>query len=85
MILALETFSAWKATQLRELPFYQVSFLEFFIYLEILILCIYFLINCLVHIFNLLFSLISHLNILLLFYFSCEYIVAFYYYYYCFN
>ena len=31
----------------------------------------YYLINCLVHLFNLLFSLISYLNILLMFYFPC--------------
>ena len=50
-----------KATRLEEPPVYQVSFLNFFLYLEILLLYIYLLINCLVHLFNLLLYLISYL------------------------
>ena len=66
--------SAWEATQPKELSLYQVSSLDFLIVKKIFLYL--FLINCLVYLFNLLFSFISHLNILLLFYFSCDYIVV---------
>ena len=67
-------------TRPKELPVYQVSFFDFFLYS-------YFLINCLVYIFKLLLYLISHLiysliiflvNILLVFIYLIKLVVDFF-------